>query len=317
VATPPPQHYSPVWADDTRVTPPLVGDEREILTAYLDWHRQTFEMKCTGVPPERLSVRDVAAAMVAWRDCATAHRHPQPEPRQHLHLSATLVGRWRLDANLDAETGELLATALRLAHSPDVPGEPTRSPATRRADALGEICRHFLDHQHSRRGGRHRPHLNLVLDIDHYQTLGRASATAVDGTPLDHTTTERLLCDAALHRVLTHGRSSILDYGTTTRTIPAPLYNALVIRDRYCRFPGCDRHAAWCEGHHLRAWQHGGPTTLTNLVLVCTRHHHLLHHPRWRAKLLPDATLETTNPHGHTHTSHPPPGRPPPLPPRE
>jgi hypothetical protein len=39
--------------------PPLVGDEREILTAYLDWHRQTFELKCAGVPPERLSERDV------------------------------------------------------------------------------------------------------------------------------------------------------------------------------------------------------------------------------------------------------------------
>jgi uncharacterized damage-inducible protein DinB len=59
MTTPPPQHYSPIWADDTRVTPPLVGDEREILTAYLDWHRQTFEMKCTGVPPERLSERGI------------------------------------------------------------------------------------------------------------------------------------------------------------------------------------------------------------------------------------------------------------------
>ncbi len=46
-----------MWADDARVTPPLVGDEREILTAYLDWHRQTFELKCAGVPAERLSER--------------------------------------------------------------------------------------------------------------------------------------------------------------------------------------------------------------------------------------------------------------------
>jgi hypothetical protein len=41
-----------------------------------------------------------------------------------------------------------------------------------------------------------------------------------------------------------HPRSAILDYGTTTGTIPAPLYNALVVRDRHCRFPGCDRPAA-------------------------------------------------------------------------
>ena len=114
-----------------------------------------------------LSVRDVATAMAAWHECATAQPNPRPEPTQALYLSPTLGGRWRLDANLGPETGELLATALRLAHSPDTDGEPARSPATRRADALGDICRHFLDHQRARRGGpapaapqprpRHRP----------------------------------------------------------------------------------------------------------------------------------------------------------------
>ena len=56
---PQPQNYSPLWADDTRTTPPLVGDERQILTAYLDWHRRTFELKCAGVPPERLSEKGI------------------------------------------------------------------------------------------------------------------------------------------------------------------------------------------------------------------------------------------------------------------
>jgi Domain of unknown function (DUF222)/HNH endonuclease len=265
-----------------------------------------------------LPVRDVALAMGAWRECATAHRDPKPEPAQTLHLSRTLGGRWRLDANLGAESGELLATALRLAQSPDVDGEPTRSAATRRADALGDVCRHFLDHQHTRRGGRHRPHLNVVLDIDRYRALARSGATTLDGTSLDRTTVERLLCDAALHRVLTHGRSATLDYGRATRIIPAPLYNALVLRDQRCRFPGCDRPAHWCEAHHIRPWQAGGPTQLANLVLVCTRHHHLLHHPHWHAKLLPDNTLEITDPRGHVRTSHPPrPNRAPPLPLRE
>ena len=55
----PAENYSPVWADDTRPPLPLVADERETLTAYLDWHRQTLELKCSGVPPERLSERTV------------------------------------------------------------------------------------------------------------------------------------------------------------------------------------------------------------------------------------------------------------------
>jgi uncharacterized damage-inducible protein DinB len=54
-----PQHSSARWQDDPRPVQPLVGDEREILTAYLDWHRQTFELKCTGIPPERLSDRGI------------------------------------------------------------------------------------------------------------------------------------------------------------------------------------------------------------------------------------------------------------------
>jgi hypothetical protein len=262
-----------------------------------------------------LSVRDVAAAMAAWRECATADRPPKPEPAQTLHLSRTLGGRWRLDANLGPEGGELLATALRLAQSPDSDSDAARSAATRRADALTDICRHFLDHQHTRREGRHRPHLNLVLDLDRYQALAGAGARSVDGTRLDRTTVERLLCDAALHRVLTQGRSAILDYGTATRTIPAPLFNALVVRDQRCRFPGCDRPAHWCEGHHVRPWVYGGPTQLLNLALLCSRHHHLLHTPGWHAKLLPDNTLEVTDPQGRIHTSHPPgPDRAPPLP---
>ncbi len=54
-----PKHVSARWPDDTRPALPLVGDEREILGAYLDWQRQTFELKCAGVPVERLSDRAV------------------------------------------------------------------------------------------------------------------------------------------------------------------------------------------------------------------------------------------------------------------
>jgi uncharacterized damage-inducible protein DinB len=57
--TTPPTSFSPTWDGDTRDEIPLVGDEREILTAYLEWHRQTFELKCSGVPPEKLSEKNI------------------------------------------------------------------------------------------------------------------------------------------------------------------------------------------------------------------------------------------------------------------
>jgi hypothetical protein len=116
-----------------------------------------------------------------------------------------------------------------------------------------------------------------------------------------------LACDAVIRRVVTDGASTILDYGRASRVVPAPLWNALVLRDRHCRFPGCDRPAHWCEAHHVRHWPDGGKTRLDNLVVLCTRHHHLCHHPGWQVKLLPDATVEVTTPTGKHLTSHPPP----------
>jgi Domain of unknown function (DUF222) len=266
-----------------------------------------------------LSVGDTATAMQDWARRAEALFDNQPDtppPERSLHLSRILDGRRELSGSFDPEGGSVIATALRLAQSPDVEGEPARTPAQRRADALVDLCRRFLDHQHHHRGGRHRPHLNVITALPDLEHLG--PGRLLDGTTLDPATVQRLVCDVGIHRVVTNGRSSILDYGTTTRTVPAPLYNALVIRDRHCRFPGCDRPPEWCEAHHVRWVTDGGTTSLDNLTLACTRHHHLLHTPGWDAKLLPDATLEVTNPHGRVRTTTPPdPSRAPPLPLRE
>lgn len=51
----PDENYSPLWADDRRTAPPRLGDERTILTAFLDYHRLTFELKCAGLAADRVS----------------------------------------------------------------------------------------------------------------------------------------------------------------------------------------------------------------------------------------------------------------------
>ncbi|HXF35688.1 MAG TPA: HNH endonuclease signature motif containing protein [Actinomycetota bacterium] len=53
----------------------------------------------------------------------------------------------------------------------------------------------------------------------------------------------------------------------------------MVLRDRGCRFPGCDRPHTWCDVHHVVHWADGGPTALQNLILLCRRHHGLVHPP--------------------------------------
>ncbi|HEY3754108.1 MAG TPA: DinB family protein [Pseudonocardiaceae bacterium] len=55
----PESNYSPVWSGAERPKLPLTGDERSTLTAFLDWHRATFEQKCSGVPAERLSEKNI------------------------------------------------------------------------------------------------------------------------------------------------------------------------------------------------------------------------------------------------------------------
>jgi hypothetical protein len=56
----------------------------------------------------------------------------------------------------------------------------------------------------------------------------------------------------------------------------------LTARDRGCVFPGCGRPPEWTDGHHIRHWIHGGPTTLENLALLCRRHHRLVHEGGWQ-----------------------------------
>lgn len=56
---PVPSSHSPRWNTNIRVEPPHLGDERDLLCSFLDWHRTTFELKCTGIASDRLSERAV------------------------------------------------------------------------------------------------------------------------------------------------------------------------------------------------------------------------------------------------------------------
>ncbi|MFE7117667.1 DinB family protein [Streptomyces sp. NPDC057654] len=53
------ENYAWTWGDGARTEPPLTGDERTALTSSLDWHRATFELKCSGVPEDRLSEKGI------------------------------------------------------------------------------------------------------------------------------------------------------------------------------------------------------------------------------------------------------------------
>jgi len=109
-------------------------------------------------------------------------------------------------------------------------------------------------------------------------------------------TSQRLACDAS-RVVMQHGVDGrIVEVSARTRTIPPALRRALHHRDRCCRFPGCG--VRFGQGHHIRHWAQGGPTTLSNLVLLCRRHHRAVHKEGYQLARQPDGELEFRRPDG-------------------
>jgi 5-methylcytosine-specific restriction endonuclease McrA len=125
------------------------------------------------------------------------------------------------------------------------------------------------------------------------------------GTRVSAETSQRLACDAS-RVVMRHDREGrLLEIGARTRTIPPALRRALHHRDQGCRFPGCG--VRFTQGHHLRPWAHGGPTTLSNLTLLCRRHHRAVHEEGYQVARLPDGALQFRRPNGHPLLEVPPP----------
>ena len=107
------------------------------------------------------------------------------------------------------------------------------------------------------------------------------------------------------------GPSLPLDIGFST-TIPPGIRNAVILRDRRCRWPGgCHQPAAACEVHHVKHLAHGGATSLTDCVLLCSYHHQVvIHRWGWTLVLNPDGTTTAWNPdRTKVLHSHGPPAR--------
>src|SRR5207247_8945467 len=96
----------------------------------------------------------------------------------------------------------------------------------------------------------------------------------------------------------------VTEVGARTRTIPPALRRVLQHRDRGCRFPGCGM--PFTQGHHIRHWAQGGPTTLLNLVLLCRRHHRSVHEDGFQLQRLANGELEFKRPNGWLIPEAPP-----------
>ncbi|MBI2218872.1 MAG: HNH endonuclease, partial [Candidatus Rokubacteria bacterium] len=125
-----------------------------------------------------------------------------------------------------------------------------------------------------------------------------------DGVHVPAGTSRRLACDAS-RVVMRHDEEGrVVEVGARTRTVPPALRRALHHRDHGCRFPGCGVRAG--EGHHLHHWAEGGPTTLSNLALLCRRHHRAVHEEGYQVERQADGALEFRRPDGQLLADVPP-----------
>jgi 5-methylcytosine-specific restriction endonuclease McrA len=172
---------------------------------------------------------------------------------------------------------------------------PTR--AQQQADALALLAETALHHEldPGAPGERYQVvvHVDAAVLADPTQP---GQSVLEEGSHVPAETSRRLACDAS-RVVMRHDREGrVVEVGARTRTIPPALRRALLLRDRSCRFPGC--HVRVGQGHHVRHWAQGGPTTLSNLALLCRRHHRAVHEDGYQVASGPDGALQFRRPNG-------------------
>ncbi len=292
----------------------------------------------------------IARRMVATLDPDGAVAAEEEAVRyRELSFGRSVDGMTVVRGRLDAEGAAVLRTAIdpftAPAPSTAADGPDPRSPARRAADGLIELARRALTAGDLPDAGGLRPQLTVTLDFDSLRKQlgagqpgragtgepgragtgmpGRAGTGLLGwGGPVTAESARRIACDAQLIPVLLGGGGQPLDVGRASYSIPTGIRRALIARDRGCAFPGCDRPPAWCDGHHIRHWADGGPTAITNLVLLCGHHHRTVHHHGWQTRIvhgqpqfLPPPWIDPTqtprrNHYHHLPTLPDPPGRP-------
>jgi 5-methylcytosine-specific restriction endonuclease McrA len=235
--------------------------------------------------------------------------------RQHagraLHVYQDEDGTVTVRGRLAPEVGALLVKALAAAREAlyqrarveqaeagpaDVSAE-TPTMEQQQADALALLAETALHHgiDPGAPGERYQVVVHVDAPVLADPDLPGQSVLE-DGVRVSAETSQRLACDAGRVVMRHDSDGRLLEIGARTRTIPPALRRALQHRDRGCRFPGCG--VRFGQGHHIRHWAQGGPTTLSNLALLCRRHHRAVHEEGYQVVRQPDGELQFRRPNG-------------------
>ena len=209
---------------------------------------------------------------------------------------------------LEAAREALYQRGRRDAKAPRLSDPAAEDPtfAQRQADALGVVSQAALHGELDPGPPGERYQVVVHVDAPALADPEQDGQSVLDeGTRVSAETSRRVACDAT-RVVMRHGVDGrVEEIGARTRTIPPALRRALHHRDRGCRFPGCGHR--FTQGHHIRHWAQGGPTTLSNLTLLCYRHHRAVHEMGYTVERRPDGFLCFRRPSGDPLPDVPPP----------
>jgi hypothetical protein len=249
-----------------------------------------------------------------WRSVdrrAEARETARGHASRGLHVRYDEDGTVVVSGRLEPEVGALLTQALAAARetlyqrarerneaaaNPGGVSAETPSMAQQQADALALLAESALHHLDPGAPGE-RYQVVVHVDAQVLADPDQPGQSVLDGgARVSAETSQRLACDASRVVMRHDDNGRLLEIGARTRTIPPALRRALHHRDRSCRFPGCG--VRFGQGHHLRHWAHGGPTTLSNLALLCGRHHRAVHEEGYQVARGPDGALRFRRPDG-------------------
>jgi hypothetical protein len=205
--------------------------------------------------------------------------------------SGTLFGSFAPESFATILAGlEAEADAPRARPSPgdqDGPAEAVPGRAQQLAAALLRLCA-----RPGGAGGSAPVRFSVVVDVDRItdRAAGHIERAARQRPPrLVRRALDRLACDAALDVVVRDG-SDLLAAQRYAPEVTAATRRAVAVRDGGCRFPSCTAPVSWCDVHHVQPRAAGGDHAVSNLVLLCRRHHTTVHRRGWDQTLHDDGT---------------------------
>jgi hypothetical protein len=222
---------------------------------------------------------------------------PEPGERpqtNELRLTPTAGGGGRVSGRFDDPVRFQTVQAVLGAIAAPRTRDESRTSAERHADALADVCdfvgRHGDTDVLPEVGGS-RPTVVVTLPHEGLKDRGQGAWLHFGGAPAPDAL-RTLCCDARVIPVVLGGAGQPLDVGDSRRTIPTAIRRAVETRDRGCAHPGCDRPPSWSEVHHVIHWADGGPTAVTNCVMLCRVHHREIHSTGWEVRIAADGLPE-------------------------